>query len=309
MIEAALVFVRLAQYVGAAILLGSPLFFLYSLPRQGNMTAASLGWPRRLLVGGALLTLLGAALGLVVQTATMAGSIEEALKPASLAFMVSGTTIGRAAVARAVFGALALVLLLAMKPGRALWTGVALFGALAAASLAWMGHGGATEGPGAAFHLAGDILHSLAASVWIGALVVFLILLLARGASPERTRALYAALHGFSGLGTLLVAVLLASGLVNSWFLVGPDRISGLWTTGYGRLLVLKLLLFAAMLALAAANRFRLTPALHAAIEAGESRDHALRRLRSSLVLETTAGVAILGLVAWLGTLAPVAAQ
>ncbi|MDZ4370114.1 MAG: copper resistance protein CopD, partial [Phenylobacterium sp.] len=116
--ETALVLVRLAQYAGAAILFGSSLFFLYALPRDGPVSATELGWPRRLLLGGAALMLAGGLVGLVVQTATMAGSLSEALKPASLQFMVSGTGIGLAAVVRAAAGALALLALLTLRPVR-----------------------------------------------------------------------------------------------------------------------------------------------------------------------------------------------
>lgn len=62
--------------------------------------------------------------------------------------------------------------------------------------------------------------------------------------------------------------------------------------------------LFVAMLALAAANRFRLTPAFERAIAAGDV-GRALAGLRVSLAAETTAAVAIVVLVAWLGTLPP----
>ena len=310
MIEAALVFVRLAQYAGVMILLGSSLFFLYALPQLGPVSAAALGWPRRLLLVGAALTLIGGLVGLVLQTATMAGSLTEALKPASLEFMISGTGIGRASVVRAVAGALALLTLLTIRPGRALWVMVGVLGAAACVSLGWMGHGGATEGLGGPVHLVNNIIHALAAAVWLGALAAFLILLWSSApAAPERSRALLGALHGFSGIGTALVGTLVLTGLVNSWFLVGVDRLAGLWTSTYGWLLIAKLGIFALMLALAAANRFRLTPALRTALDADSPPTQAMAKLKSSLVLEAVAGVGILVLVAWLGTLAPVSAQ
>ena len=310
MIETALVFVRLAQYAGVMTLLGSSLFFLYALPQAGPVSAAALGWPRRLLLVGAGLTCIGGLIGLVLQTATMAGSLTEALKPASLEFMISGTGIGRASVVRAVAGALALLILLTVHPGRGLWVMVGVLGAVACMSLGWMGHGGATEGPGGPVHLVTNIAHALAAAVWLGALVVFLILLWPSGpAAPERSRALLAALHGFSGIGTALVATLVVTGLVNSWFLVGVDRLAGLWTTTYGWLLVAKLVVFMLMLVLAAANRFRLTPALRTALDSDRPPTQALAKLKSSLILEAAGGVGILVLVAWLGTLAPVSAQ
>ena len=58
------------------------------------------------------------------------------------------------------------------------------------------------------------------------------------------------------------------------------------------------------MLWLAASHRFRLTPALGAALEQGDAASAAFT-LRRSLVVETVLALAILALVAWLGTLAP----
>jgi len=148
-------------------------------------------------------------------------------------------------------------------------------------------------------------LHALAASVWVGALVAFFGLLVAGARSAETNHALHAALHRFSGVGSALVAVLVVTGLVNSWVLVGPENLEGLWTTAYGQLLSLKLLIFVGMLGLAAANRFRLTPALARAIENNSVPDEALGSLRRSILLEALLGLAVLLLVAWFGTLAP----
>lgn len=75
-------------------------------------------------------------------------------------------------------------------------------------------------------------------------------------------------------------------------------------STRYGQLLVAKLILFGFMVALAAANRFRLTPAFDQAIQSGDA-SSALRLLRRSLSIEGSAALLILGLVAWLGTLEP----
>jgi putative copper resistance protein D len=68
--------------------------------------------------------------------------------------------------------------------------------------------------------------------------------------------------------------------------------------------LVGKLALFAAMLGLAAANRFRLTPALAAGLASG-SPDQALNALRKSVLIESAAALAVIVLVSILGTLAP----
>ncbi|MNJ36544.1 Copper resistance protein D [compost metagenome] len=96
---------------------------------------------------------------------------------------------------------------------------------------------------------------------------------------------------------------------MNTWFLVGPDRLGALLTTPYGLLLSAKLAVFVGMLALAASNRFVLTPGLHRALEVENQKPSAIGALRRSLVLETLMAVILLGLVAMMGTLAPPAAM
>jgi putative copper resistance protein D len=308
-LEPAVIVLRLLQFAGAMILFGSSLFLLYALPKAGVGSGAELNWPRRLLAWAAGGVLVASLAGLLAQTSILAGSIDAGLKPASLAAVMTTMSMGSSTLIRVAAAGLALVLLAVWRPDRTTWRLCALLGALVSASFAWMGHGAATEGTPGLLHLFADILHALAAGVWIGALVAFFMLLRPRAASVELDRVLHRALHGFSGIGSALVAVLVATGLVNSWFLVGPTRLSGLWTTPYGQLLTLKLVLFAGMLLLAAANRFRLTPALGAAIGSGDAREAAVSDLRRSLILETALAFLVLGLVAWLGTLAPVSAQ
>lgn len=306
MLEAALVLVRLGQYAGAMTLFGSSLFFLYALPRTGEFSAVGLAWPRRLLTAIALLGAVGAAAGLVVQTAVLTGNWGEGFEPANVGLIISQTGLGLASVVRIAALAAALAALVIIPAGRGLWVLVAALSSVATASLAWMGHGAAGDGVAGLAHLASDILHILAASVWVGALAAFLALLWPKASgTPDRGRTIHTALHGFSGKGSAIVAAILASGLVNSWFLVGPEGVGRLATSLWGQLLLLKLALFLAMLTLAAANRFRLTPALAAATDQPQEAGPALRRLRLSLLLETSASILVLTLVAWLGTLEP----
>jgi putative copper resistance protein D len=291
------------------ILFGSSLFLIYGLPSTGPGSGGRLNWSRPLLGWSAVALLAATLLGLVAQTSALAGSVAEGLKLSSLTAVVTTMSLGKAAVVRAVAAALALSAVLVLRPGRVLFWICTALGAVISASLAWMGHGAATQGPGGPIHLTADIFHALAAGVWIGALVVFFGLLRPGATDAETDPALHKALHGFAGVGSGLVAVLVGTGLVNSWFLVGPDRLAGLWTTPYGQLLLVKLLLFTAMLGLAAANRFRLTPALGAALENKGTRREALAALRRSLLFETALAFLVLGVIAWLGMLAPVSAQ
>lgn len=309
MLEPAVFAFRLLQYGATAVLFGTSLFFLYALPRDGAAAASGLPWPRRVLAIAAVSLLLASGLGLIAQTGVMAGSLRAGLEPSALHAVATGMGLGRAALVRAAVGLLALAALALIRPSRALWTATALLGGGAAIASAWMGHAGATEGTAGLVHLGADILHILAACVWIGALVAFLLLLMQQSMSRESREGLHRALHGFSGVGSAVVAVLVLTGAINSWILIGPSRVSGLWTTPYGLVLSAKLALFGLMLLLAAANRWRLTPALRRALDEPAESDASLRALRRSLVLETAAAFALLILVAWLGMLVPVAAQ
>lgn len=307
MLEPAVISLRLLQYTGAMVLLGSSLFFLYALPRTGAAAAAGQSWTRRVLLGGALVLAITSLLQIVAQSVQLSASMAEGLKLETLSAVVSYMPQGKAAVVRAVAASAALVALLLLR-GRARLIAGASLGAIATVSLAWMGHAAATEGSLGQVHLASDVLHVLAAAIWIGALTGFLALLLVRPKSHEARAGLYAALAGFAGIGSAMVALLILTGLVNSWILVGPDRLDSLWTSPYGRLLGLKVMAFLAMLGLAAVNRYRLTPALGRSLNSGIDPDAVDAALRRSIAAETAFGVTVLLLVAWFGTLVPPAA-
>ncbi len=309
MLEPAVVVLRLIQYAGAMVLFGSSLFLVYALPATGPASAAGLKWPRRAVAWSAGILVAASLVGMLVQTAILAGSISEGLKPESIGAVVTTMALGPSSLVRAGVALAAFLLLAFGRSGRALWLGSAGLGAVACASFAWMGHGAATPGLPGLVHVVADIVHLLAAGLWIGALAMFLRLLRSGSASREELdRAIHRALEGFSGIGSVIVAALVLTGLVNSWFLVGPSRLSGLRTTPYGGLLLFKLLLFGVMLVHAAINRFRLTPALARALGASAERGGELAGLRRSLLIETAVALAVLLLVAWLGVLAPISA-
>jgi len=181
---------------------------------------------------------------------------------------------------------------------------------LAIATLVWTGHAGATEGRTGSLHRLSDIVHMLAAAVWIGGIAAFSWLLFQPLAhqSDAQIRIAHRALEQFSRVGTLAVGLIVLTGIINSLSLMGLPHPYALFASRYGQLLLIKLALFAAMLVLAGANRWRLTPALGAAIANGNPVP-ALRGLRQSLVLETSTVLTILAVVAWMGTLEPIMAN
>lgn len=72
----------------------------------------------------------------------------------------------------------------------------------------------------------------------------------------------------------------------------------------YGRLLLIKMALFALMVGLAGANRFFTVPALTNPAATARSAS-SLRRLRLHILLEQYLGLAVILVVAFLGTMEP----
>jgi len=164
---------------------------------------------------------------------------------------------------------------------------------------AWTGHAGAMPGLAGQFDAAADALHLFAAGAWIGGLLPLAMLLAAaRGAkAPSRAAFITAAVGRFSLLGIVSVAALLATGIINTWYDVGS--IDGLIETTYGRLVLLKIGLFVAMVGIATVNRFYLTPRLAAAA--------ATYQLQRNCAAEIALGLAAVFVVGFLGTMAPAA--
>lgn len=121
--------------------------------------------------------------------------------------------------------------------------------------------------------------------------------------TAESIKLLARVVNRFESVGALIVVVITVTGVVNYLFIVGPELDAVLLST-YGTLLLIKVMLFAGMLVLAALNRFHLGPLLQRSLREGEYRV-AANALRRSVLVELSAAVLIVGLVAWLGTLSP----
>jgi len=130
-----------------------------------------------------------------------------------------------------------------------------------------------------------DWLHLSAASLWIGALAT-MALLLWTGA-PELRKA---AFMRFSRLATVLIAVVLGAGVYLA--IVRLPNVSDLWTTGYGRVLLVKIGLVSFALLWGAFHHFVVAPALERA-DSGF-----LGRIGRSLAGESMVGMAVLLLAA-----------
>ena len=178
----------------------------------------------------------------------------------------------------------------------------ALVAAALLGSLAWAGHGASTPGAIGDVQLAGDVLHLVASGVWLGGLLPFAVTLAHARRQGAAGLARDATVR-FSLLALASVVVLLGTGIVNTYVLAGS--VPALLGTPYGRLLIVKVVLFATMICLAAVNRRRLTPELMTAGEAIGSASQVMKSLSRNSLIEWLLGLCIIAAVAVLGTMTP----
>ncbi|HWD37172.1 MAG TPA: copper homeostasis membrane protein CopD [Casimicrobiaceae bacterium] len=248
-----------------------------------------------------LVAVASGALWLVLEAANMSGeTLARAVAEGAVRVVLDRTSFGhvfalRALVSLALVGVLAwLALARGERARHALRLVALLLGIVLLVTLAFVGHA-AAAGHGAihVVHSAADMLHLLAAGGWLGALPALTFCL----AQPLPVAELGRLTLRFSTLGIVCVVVLAASGSVNALFLVGS--FAALTGTPYGRVLLVKLGVFAVMLGLAAINKQRLTPRLVGGDVA------AATTLRRRARMESALGVAVIALVGALGVMVP----
>ena len=174
------------------------------------------------------------------------------------------------------------------------------------ASLAWAGHGAASDDlPFDFLHAPADILHLIASGAWLGALLP-LILLLGQAWRDSTSQAVAIARKStrrFSVLGLSCVGTLILTGIVNTWFLAGS--VPALLGTLYGQLLLVKIALFALIIAIAGINQRRLLPCLADSASGDDECLRAIRLCRRNASIEAALGVFVLALVGIIGILPP----
>jgi putative copper resistance protein D len=303
-----LIVIRAIHFAATALTTGTLVFravvadpALRSAEAEATVMRAQI---RRVAWVGLAITVVSGAIWVLLEAAAMSGlALREAITANVLSTVVNETQFGLVLEIRSVLVIILAACLAFDRLAPARWLALASALGLVAA-IAWTGHAGSTPGEMGLLHLTADTLHLIAAAAWTGSLVPFALLLAAARRYPGEASARLArdATQRFSLLGLASVATVLGSGIVNAWILVGS--INGLFATQYGRLLMLKIALFAAMLAFAAVNRFWLTPWL--ALPLGSAaQPQALRQLTRNSMIEIALALMIFAIVGMLGTLHP----
>ena len=237
----------------------------------------------RITRGLAGLGLVTGVVWLLLITASMAGSWDSALQPATVQLVLGKTFFGQVWTWHLLFNLLLVIVLI--KPWPALRLPLL---ALLLATLAPVGHGAMLDGLSGRLLILNQVVHLLCVGAWLGGLLVLVLIL--RHAQNHRLKPI---LRRFSGVGYGLVAGLLVTGLINVRVLTGQ-----LWPTplfqGFALILLIKVGLVLGMLGLALLNRLR--------IKRCEQR---LGSLKASVMMEWLLGIAAVAAVSLLGTLPP----
>lgn len=134
-----------------------------------------------------------------------------------------------------------------------------------------------------------NAVHILAASTWLGTLLV-LTLVGIRGVArsnalgEQRARLVADLVNSFSPLALTCAAIVAITGLTTAWLHL--KRVSALWTTSYGIALIVKLVLVLIVVVLGAWNWRRVRPSL-----GDEGSEHTIRR---SATMELTFAALVL---------------
>lgn len=328
-------------YLATALVLGGLAFVLVVwLPALRAAAGAAQEWQeasqafgrraRRLLLGAAALGVASGLAGIVLQGATAGATSGWGALKASVLRDVLGTRFGevwglRVGAFLALGCALALALRGMRQPGGAaslrrialgadglaapgLPPGALALAALPAAFIAvapaLSGH--ASVQPPVALLFGLDVAHVLAMSAWIGGLIFLLFALpvaTRRLPGADRTRLLAATLLRFSPLALGCVVALLLTGTIQAIEHIGSW--DALLDTAFGRAVLAKVVLIAALIALGAVNRRRVVAQLRGLATQAAPPGGAGHVLRRTLRAEVALVLVVLGVTAALVSYSP----
>lgn len=302
-------------YAALALAVGAFLFLVAIWgPALAAARGAGEGWGEaeaRFLRRTRTLTLVAAAAGIAGACAAIVLEGAEAAGVSGFAALTEtivretlgtrfGTVWGFAVLAWALVAVLAATVLVRPRARFALAAPLAFLVAAPA-----LGGHASTQAP-VALDFTVNVVHVGAMAVWLGGLVVLLLALpAATRALPaaDRARLLAEALSRFSRLALAMVVAILLTGLVQAYVYVRHP--GDLTATGYGRAVLVKLILLLGVVVFAAYNRRRSVPGLRRLAAAGAAPGRVGLLLRRALRAEVALLVVVLGVTAALASYAP----
>jgi copper resistance protein D len=302
-----LIWVRAVQFIALTMVAGVVFFLVFVAEpafQRANANVPMTSWLRLRLTRLAWFTLVvalisGAAWLVLIAEDVSDSNLTAVVSEGNVWKLLTQTEFGQGWLGRlALIGLLAIMLpWVSSSRGTALQqNGAAAIAATLIGGLAWASHAAGTGG----IHFIADVLHLVAAAAWVGTLPPLILLLHAarKDGGAISLEVARVAVIRYSSLGITTVSVILVTGLINTWFLVGS--VPALLGTDYGRLLTVKVALFLTMVSIAAVNRIWLRPRLF-----GERNIDALRHIERNSRIEAALGMVVLAVVGALGTMVP----
>jgi putative copper resistance protein D len=281
----ALVLCRFLHFTVVLMLFGAWVYKPLLLGRETTLDRA-LTHISRWLAG---LALVSGVCWLLLITASMAGAWDAAFEPSTLRLVLGSTFFGQVWSWHLLLNGVLLALLL--SPLRSHLPSRLALGASLLTTLAPVGHGAMLDGSEGRWLMLNQLVHLACVGIWLGGLMLLVMILRRPAGHDIRTL-----LQRFSGVGYVVVAGLLITGLINVRVLTGA-----FWPTpllsGFALILLIKVTLITAMLGLALFNRLRIKDC-----------EQRLSALRKSVIAEWLLGIGAVAAVSLLGTLPPMIA-
>jgi copper transport protein len=269
--------VRWIGYVGLLLLVGAALVLTLLWPRRLDVAG-----PARVIWLGAGLVALATIGELVLEVPYLAGGGLGDIRAGDIREVLA-SRFGAAHLVRLGALAAAMVLLRPVIRGKGWGGDRALLGVLGAVAIStWSVSGHPSASPVPMVTIVADMIHLASMSVWLGGLVMLMVFLLPRANETE----LGAIVPVWSRWAAYAVATLVLTGTAQALIEVGT--VSALFSTTYGRLVIAKVGLVAAVVAVASFSR-----RLVGTVAAGTPT--AAGTLRRFVIAETVVAALILG--------------
>ncbi len=307
MVYLPLVIARWIHFACVFAMFGSSLFWLYE--RQERLSAGPGGLPRTLhrtiilLRIAAPVAAISGVAWLALILINMTHYFGSAVDPEDLELFFFETPFGAVSFLR--LALLAISVVLAFLPWRSRWrfAALALVSGLLLITQAWFGHSVDGKGLYRASMITVYAIHVLATGAWVGGLppLLFALIEQRRFGPPQARDCTLDVCSRFSLMAMIAVTLVVTSGIANAGFRA-EGSVLKLLDSDYGDVLLKKLAVVAATLAVAYFNRFIATPRLRAASSKGM---RPITWLRYSVAFDVVLGALVLGASAILGITMP----
>jgi putative copper resistance protein D len=287
----ALVIVRLAHFAANMLLFGTGTFLWALVP--ADLARALIGPVRRIVAGATVAIVITVVTWMGLEAGQMGDGWPDVMDPAVLTSVWVDTSFGRVWQWRTGL-CIALVGVVAIDRYDR-WIFIVPASALLLASLGLVGHATMQSGLTGMLHYLNHSVHLLAAGAWLGGLLPFILCLRHFDDPRTRTQARTVLLR-FSRWGHLVVLLVVLTGIVNIVLTLGVWPVD--LSSPYQTLLIAKIVVVAAMIAIAIFNRYVLMPRLGIGPPGASA-------LKINSIVEVVLGCSALTLVSIFGLLDP----